>query len=87
MSTFQDLVSEVQEMRTVVDGVTAFVNGVKAELEALKSAGPAVSANDIQSLIDSLEDSKADLADAISTQPNGTAAIIDAPPAELTLPL
>lgn len=81
MSTFQDLVAEVQEMRTVVEGVKAFVNGVKAELAALKNAGSTVSASDIQGLIDALDESQNELAEAISTQPEGTAAEIDAPPA------
>lgn len=76
-----ELKADLGEMRTVVDGVRAFVATVISELNDLKAQlGDTPAANDIQEFIDTVQAEKGDLANLIATQPGtepGTTAPAD----------
>lgn len=76
MATFRDLVAEVALIRGIGPSIKGFINGLKQRLEELKDAP---TSNDIQAEIDNLESFKAELAEAITTEPPAEE---PAPPAE-----
>jgi len=69
MALFTDLQREVQETHGVVDSAIVFIEGIKAQLDAL-IAGGAITPAQLQEIVDGLDTAQAKLAAGIAANPN-----------------